>query len=385
MKILYIISNRDLDLNQNTGYARHIRETVDGLRELGYIVEIMHAQNHVYLTPSVNEIETSKRFSIKQVIPELIWETVKDLKQLKINASFKIRVDRKMAEFKPDLVYERTSYLSNTITINSKNIPWILEVNSPFVELRKKISGRSIFQFLAHRFEKEKYKLADHIFTVSTALSQFIELKYLVDPEKIEVNPNGVNPEDFDFSIEQLEKKELTFGFVGSIMEYHGVEKLIHSFSELVNLGYSARLLIVGDGHLLPDLKKLTEELNLKHNIVFTGGVSHSKVKYYLAEIDVAIMPDSNWYGSPVKLFEYGVMKKIIIAPNKPPVNEVMENEKDGFIIGSQRELTEILISLAQDSSRFRYLAENFHKKVLNHYTWKKNAERIHNIIGVHV
>lgn len=380
MKILYLVSNSSLSIEANTGYGRHIRETVQGLRRIGYTVEVMHAveptDSRAKETP-----QTVKSSRFKSLIPKVLWETIRDIKQLKLNDSFKIRVKKKIQAFRPDFVYERTSYLSDTISVNDDHIPWFLEVNSPFVEQRQVISGRSLLQFLAHRFEKEKYKWCCGVFSVSSALSSFLQKTYGVEEQKIIVNPNGVNPSDFDVTAIKNKHLEFTFGFVGSIMAYHGLEDLLHSFSAVLKSGVSARLLIVGDGQSIPELKMLAEGLEISNHVVFTGGVSHVQVKAYLLQMDVAIMPRSNWYGSPVKLFEYGVMGKIIIAPKQPPVEEVLQDQNDGVLVGSRLELTEAMIRISKNKESYNLMAKSFQEKVLNRFTWAKNVERIDTVI----
>lgn len=377
MKILYLVSNSSLSIHANTGYGRHIRETVHGLQRLGYTVEVMHAIEPKPRMASSKVIQSESSSELKRLIPKLLWETFRDAQQLRLNATFKRRIVKKIRDFQPDLVYERTSYLNNTITANTMLLPWYLEVNSPFVEQREVISGSSLLQFLAHRFETEKYKLCSGVFSVSSALATFLMKRYGVDGQKIIVNPNGVNPSDFDNTNIKNRHSEFTFGFVGSIMAYHGLEDLIHAFSDTLNAGVSARLLIVGDGQSVPALKKLAKGLEISDQVLFTGSVSHAQVKDYLCEMDVAIMPQSNWYGSPVKLFEYGVMGKIIIAPKQPPVEEVMQDQEDGILVGSRLELTQAMIRIASSKESFSSMAKCFQTKVLESYTWRKNLDRI--------
>ena len=64
---------------------------------------------------------------------------------------------------------------------------------------------------------------------------------------------------------------------------------MIKALPEILNAGINTRLIIVGDGPLLNNLKKLTERLKLRNTIVFTG--FRSDLKKILAAIDTLVVP----------------------------------------------------------------------------------------------
>jgi glycosyltransferase involved in cell wall biosynthesis len=71
----------------------------------------------------------------------------------------------------------------------------------------------------------------------------------------------------------------------------------------------------------------------VNNKVVFTGSIHHSQVFGCIGLMDVTIMAKSNWYGSPIKIFEYGMMGKPIIAPDNIPVNDIMINGMTGLLI----------------------------------------------------
>lgn len=89
-------------------------------------------------------------------------------------------------------------------------------------------------------------------------------------------------------------------------------------------------------------------------------------------------MAKSNWYGSPVKIFEYGLLKKPIIAPNNIPVRDVMVNIQDAILIQeNETELKNAICNLLENETLAESLAINFYKKVMENYKWKNAAEKI--------
>lgn len=93
-------------------------------------------------------------------------------------------------------------------------------------------------------------------------------------------------------------------------------------------------------------------------------------------------MARSNWYGSPIKIFEYGALGKAIIAPDNIPVNDVMIHNEDGLLISNDLfKLSYALLTLLNDKEKREILGKTFQKKVLNEHTWINNARVILNSV----
>lgn len=153
---------------------------------------------------------------------------------------------------------------------------------------------------------------------------------------------------------------------------------MIESFENLEKKHPAIRMLIVGDGEVLPALKARVHALHLSDKIHFTGNVPHRQVYDYLSVMDIAVMAKSNWYGSPVKIFEYGAMQRAIIAPNVVPVRDVMIDRTHGLLIDedSNSLLHAMSYMIEHPTERLR-MAGTFHDKVMNEHTWQKMAKHI--------
>jgi hypothetical protein len=128
VKILYLVSNPQLNPLLNTGYGRHIRETVQGLEMRGHKVKVMLSGNFGIEGAASNNIKPASNASkLKSFIPRIVWETSKDIVQLKSDFVYIKRVKEAVRSFKPDIVYERVGYLSRPIQLKRTcNIPWML-------------------------------------------------------------------------------------------------------------------------------------------------------------------------------------------------------------------------------------------------------------------
>ena len=90
-------------------------------------------------------------------------------------------------------------------------------------------------------------------------------------------------------------------------------------------------------------------------------------------------MPDSNNYGSPMKLFEYGALGKPVVMPRYSPIEEVLEDGVNGLMFepGSVVDMADKIVRLAKDPALRARLENRLKHDVLTNHTWTKNAERI--------
>ncbi|MFM7815085.1 MAG: glycosyltransferase family 4 protein, partial [Flavobacteriales bacterium] len=137
------------------------------------------------------------------------------------------------------------------------------------------------------------------------------------------------------------------------------------------------RLLIVGDGEVLRALKELATAMGVHDQTIFTGNVRHQDIVRYLQCMDICVMAKSNWYGSHVKIFEYGALRKAIIAPDVVPVLDVMQHRVHGWLVHDEEALELGIRTLIEDEMERERLAASFHQEVTSKYTWDHVASTI--------
>lgn len=391
MKIVYYSPHPQLRLNSQSGPGTHMRETINALKGMGHEVFPLIVGDELHGASSNTDVtlKSSKLKSlVKRFVPKIIWRSLKDWQLLRTDIFAEKLLAKRVDELKPDLIYERGAYLqlSGVRVVKEKGGRHFMELNAPFLEeVREFEQARTLWFRRAKRTEKLQVQAPDLVYVVSSALKRYYS-SHTSNTEKIKVVPNSVNPEYLKVNRNlkesivndlHLEKKRV-IGFVGSIFPYHGVDILIRAFSAIAGEFPDITLLIVGDGSILESLKNLSRELKMQSRVLFTGSRPHHEVFTWIDIMDICVMAKSNWYGSPVKIFEYGAMGKAIIAPDTVPVNDVMNNNVDGILIKpSDAALRQALKILLTDDTLKEKLANNFKNKVLGEYTWKKTAETI--------
>jgi len=319
------------------------------------------------------------------LMPLRLINTLKDIRLLKHNRHASNLLKNLIEKEQPDLVYERNEYMQDggVFVCKKAGVRHLLEVNSPVVEEMRKFEGPSLLGFIARRKERNKMRNTSGILAVSSALKEYISEKYGV--KKIDVIPNCINPELEIPTVNEIQKVRqdlfwndaFIFGFVGSIFPYHGVNKMIEAFALLVKSNPQSRLLIVGDGILKKEYEKLAEEKLPADTYHFAGKIAHKEVFKYIGAFDVAMMPDSNWYGSPVKILEYGWMQKAVIAPDLAPVRDLMIHEEHGVLISKGIDaMKEAMQYCITHSDKTAQMGLKLKQHIEKNFTWELQVSR---------
>lgn len=386
MKILYYSPHPQLSMNAPTGYGTHMREMIAAWKKMGVEVHTCIAGDISGQTYQGSKTTKGGKFqNVKKFIPKLAWESMRDVSLRKFDKNQEKILESVIEKFNPDVIYERVAYLQNSgiKTAAKYGIKHVSEINAPYPNERVSFSGKSMLLKTARKIETQILEQSDNISVVSSALKEYF-IKILPSAvSKITVIPNAVNPQNITISEEKIKylkdnykiDKELVIGFVGSMFAYHGVDILIKAFAKLPD-DVHARLLIVGDGSILHELKALARSLGVFHKIVFTGSMPHREVYGHIKIMDICCMPKSNWYGSPVKIFEYGVLQKPVIAPNEVPMHDVMGPDDAELVNADVDDFYKALTKLIKDKTRRDLIALNWHNKVMREYTWNAAAKK---------
>lgn len=315
----------------------HIRGVVGGLRELGHDVEVLSfpgADPEHEPPPGAEAAGRGRLATLVTRLPGVVFE----LAELGYNLVTWWRVGRRLRAARPDLIYERYAlFLFVTVWLaRRRRIPVVLEINDSAVVERV----RPLFlRTLARRIERWCLTRADGLVFISTRFRDLLTAEYGALAPSV-VSPNAV---DGRFDPERHDREALrrqrglsgrtVCGHVGVFAHWHGVTAFVRRMIErLPEWPTDLTLLLVGDGKELPAVRAEVQARGLAERIVLPGRVPHGEVPAWLACMDYAVLPDSNEYGSPMKLFEQMAMGVAVVAPDYDPVAEVIADGATGWL-----------------------------------------------------
>jgi len=138
------------------------------------------------------------------------------------------------------------------------------------------------------------------------------------------------------------------------------------------------RLLIVGDGPQLNELKSLTEELKIDGNVNFTGFIKNKIIPEYLNRMDIYVAMSrmkSESFG--VAIVEASACSLPVIVSDIGGLPEVIENGITGFLVESENvdAVSKALIKLIKDKNLREKMGNSGRKFVREKYEWSKCTE----------
>ncbi len=265
-----------------------------------------------------------------------------DLARLALGVLNAYRARRELAG-KVDWVYERFAVLQSLgWAFRRDGTPWILETNGLYSEEAKAERGSLVLTGLARRLEVFAYARCDVLVCVSETLKEVVVEKAGVDPEKVLVVPNGVDTAFFDPALHEPRRlfEGFTVGFVGSLLAWQGLDRLIDAAGRLVERDVPIHIAIVGDGPVRDDLERMARErglLGARGRVRFVGRVPLHEVPGYIAGFDVGFSGQQGlklgaMYHSPLKLYEYLSMGKPVVASAYDDAREITGVDGTGFL-----------------------------------------------------
>ncbi len=387
MRILYHHRTRGGDTGAQ---GVHIKEMIKAFKKLGHQVDCIalygtirtskDAQNRIWLQNFLKAIWAW----LRNYSPEIIFE----LFEIAYNIVGYTMISKQLKKEKYDFIYERYSLfcLAGVICAQRYKIPIILEVNyTSTTRFCRPIS--KAFKKLTFWFDFLLFKKVHGIVVVSTFLKEHLIKDFKVDEKKIIITTNAADPAVFspDISLDMMKKRfnlssEKIVGFVGSFLPWHGVDKFVlEVIPKVIKKVYNVRFLLIGDGHMKKDIEGKILDSGLKDYIILANAVPHEVLPSYIAIFDIAVLPNSNNHGSPMKIFEYMSMSKPVIAPAVRPVKEVIADGENGILFqpNNYSELANHIIRLLGDDDLCKRIGVNARKKILKDHTWEKNAQKV--------
>lgn len=165
--------------------------------------------------------------------------------------------------------------------------------------------------------------------------------------KRIYLIPNPIRNEFFDI---QPYIQGFNIVYVGRLTRVKGVLTLIEAFAEIAKAIPEARLILVGDGPLRPDIEKRVRELGLENKVLITGFIPNSQIPKILKGASVFVLP-SYAEGLSNALLQAMAAGLPCIVSDTEENREVIHHGVNGllFPVGDSKALAETLIQVLTD------------------------------------
>jgi glycosyltransferase involved in cell wall biosynthesis len=209
---------------------------------------------------------------------------------------------------------------------------------------------------------------------------KFVEIPFGIDIEKFQ--PMAKNDEILKRYGLKVDDKIILF--VGGLDKPHyfkGLEILMKAKTLIPE----AKLLVVGNGNLVPYYKKLANDLKINRDVIFAGQVFDEDLPKYYNLADVVVLPSvdrSEAFG--IVLLEAAACAKPIIASNLPGVRSVVIENLNGFLVEPRNvgELAKKVNALLFNKILKEKLGKNGRRIILEKYDIKKVGDRLEKVLA---
>jgi glycosyltransferase involved in cell wall biosynthesis len=299
-----------------------------------------------------------------------------------------IRVIKKIVLYwNPDiLVFSHMEYLTGLPSIylkNKLNVPIIVIIDSlPGFNWQ---SGNPIVDLIAYfnsiLIGKMIFKSADGIHFLSYELCKFVK-KLNIDENKVFIITRGVDtnafrPTDKNDNLKEslgIEKNDRIILYVGRLDPIKGVNNLILSAKDLLNIYKDIKFIIVGDGSLRSELESLAKPFLGK--IIFTG--YRDNIAELMNIADIFVLPSLS-EGAANVVLEASASGLPVVATKVGQIPKIVLDAKTGLLIEPKDilSLKNSLRYLLDNPTKGKEMGVSGRNHIIENYGWEIITEKI--------
>jgi glycosyltransferase involved in cell wall biosynthesis len=289
------------------------------------------------------------------------------------------------------LIYERHAFFlfSTALVAGLCRCPLVVEVNELVGDPR--IRAQPLLRGLARWTDRFLFRRARLIVTVSPHLKRRVE-EYGIPANRILLLPNAVSEEDLAhpfppsapsapsaFSLQPSAfpgpPASFILGFTGWLVDWHRLDFLIDALA--VPEFSSVILILIGEGPLQSTLEARARARGVRLHC--TGPIPHSAIPAALRAMDACVVPHSNAYRSPIKLFEYMAQERPVLAPRTEPIETLLTDGKEALLFTplDPESFRDSVRKILNSKELRQSLGRAARLLVERNHTWEGNAEKI--------
>jgi glycosyltransferase involved in cell wall biosynthesis len=216
-------------------------------------------------------------------------------------------------------------------------------------------------------------------------------IRTLFVPErKMSVINNGIDIDSFNKTSPQaetfrknhgIEKNDFVLGTIANFRKVKNYPFLMNAFRVLYQRNKRLKLICVGGGYYLPDIKHMAQEYHLEKAVIFTGYSRH--VAEYLSIMDLFVLC-SLTEGFPNVLLQAMAMSLPVVSAHVGGCPEIIDHMKNGILYPSNslEKFIGYIEMLATDTGFATKLGSNARRTVLGKFTLNKMVKKYTTFYG---
>ena len=201
--------------------------------------------------------------------------------------------------------------------------------------------------------------------------------------EKIKVIPNGIDlkkfdgiKKDYEFRRRFAADNEKIILSLGRLVFEKGIQHLIYAMPKILSNYNDAKLVIVGKGGMIDELKQITVNLGIQDKVYFTGYMAGNDVQKMYKVSDVAVFP-STYEPFGIVALEAMLGGTPTVVSDIGGLNEIVKHGETGLksYAGNANSIADSVTQLLYDYDLSEKITKNAKLEVVQNFNWTKIAE----------
>jgi len=388
MRIKKVLMIAPVDISKDFGSKIHFFNLAISFEKLGFITRSI-----IYFPENIKKDKLSESIDIRfvpnpllgnlffralkylLVMPFIVWDVFKFRPQL-------IYIQFSSPAFFYQLILKSLKFFFVDFKVALEFHDWVAE--------QRTLEGHSRFKvIIVAKLQLGSAFLADYIRVVAKGIKEKL-LLFGVDEKKIVVIENGTDV-DFFKPMDRRKAKKLIgvnpdyfyVGFIGMFAVWQGLDYLLCAIPKVLKAHSDVRFLLVGDGPLMPKVKKAVLEFK-KGNVILTGSVPYREANLYINAFDIGVAPfirkRNDGMVSPMKVRDYAACGVPIVTTRIRGL-EMVEEEGIGILVppDDPESLVKGITKLIEDGNLRKKFGMKGREVAEEKFSWKNVAEDILN------
>ena len=201
--------------------------------------------------------------------------------------------------------------------------------------------------------------------------------------EKIKVIPNGIDlkkfdgiKKDYEFRRRFAADNEKIILSLGRLVFEKGIQHLIYAMPKILSNYNDVKLVIVGKGGMIDELKQITVNLGIQDKVYFTGYMAGNDVQKMYKVSDVAVFP-STYEPFGIVALEAMLGGTPTVVSDIGGLNEIVKHGETGLksYAGNANSIADSVTQLLYDYDLSEKITKNAKLEVVQNFNWTKIAE----------
>ena len=353
-------------------YEPHISGVTTSIKMLKTALEKMHHEVYI-VTANIDK----KGFFYDKKNKIIYLHGVKTgIYQTKLTSIYSSKAMKIIKEWNLDVIHSQTEFsigYFSRIVSKKLNIPVVHTYHTLYEDYVHYVTHGHFDNFAKKMVIKmTKYyceKKCSELIVPTDKIKELFVNKYNIK-KNIHVIPTGIDIDKFKINADM--KKEITkikkkykikdtdfvIGSVGRIAKEKSLDKLLLNVKDMVKVNNNIKVMLVGGGPEIDNLKNLVKSLKLDNFVIFTDKVDYPLVPAYFNTFDV-VTSFSTTETQGLTIIEGLASSKPTICINDEAFITMIEHNYNGYLFKNDNEFKDYIFKLMNDNKLYKEMALN--------------------------